>query len=263
MPWYASESDWLRAGMVLCALAAALGVLTSRRARWPGAIVTGLVLAACASFAWAIGVRWFRSGQGPFLTLFEVLLSNLFSLSFVYLGARVSSASARAVAGPFLSVLSLFAAWALTVPRDVVPLPPTFDNPWLWVHVLSGKVFLAFCLMAACAGAMLLTGRARAEDRLDAFVWRALQAAFLFEGVMLLAGAAWASDAWGRYWGWDPLETWALVTWLALGTLLHARIGFRIPPWLGWAGACIVFALALLTFLGVPFLSLGPHKGVI
>jgi hypothetical protein len=58
------------------------------------------------------------------------------------------------------------------------------------------------------------------------------------------------------------LETWAFVTWLTLGLGLHARLTFRIPMWAGWMLILAVFVLAFLTFFGVPFSSLGPHKGV-
>jgi ABC-type transport system involved in cytochrome c biogenesis permease subunit len=86
--------------------------------------------------------------------------------------------------------------------------------------------------------------------------------AFVFHSLMLIAGAVWAQDAWGRYWAWDPLETWAFMTWLALGASLHLRLTYRIPPWIGWLLILGVFILAFLTFFGVPFVSLAPHKGL-
>jgi ABC-type transport system involved in cytochrome c biogenesis permease subunit len=80
---------------------------------------------------------------------------------------------------------------------------------------------------------------------------------------MLIVGAVWAQDAWGRYWAWDPLETWAFATWLALALVLHARATFRPAP--RWHGAMLiaVFVLAFLTFFGVPFISTAPHKGAV
>ena len=56
---------------------------------------------------------------------------------------------------------------------------------------------------------------------LDALAWRVMQVALLLESAMLITGALWAQDAWGRWWAWDPLETWAFVTWLALVGALH------------------------------------------
>ena len=80
---------------------------------------------------------------------------------------------------------------------------------------------------------------------------------------MLMAGAVWAHSAWGRYWSWDPLETWTLVTWLMLGGILHARVTFRnMSPQTGHVLMLAAFVVAFLTFFGVPFLSVAPHKGV-
>jgi len=81
--------------------------------------------------------------------------------------------------------------------------------------------------------------------------------------LMLVAGAVWAQDAWGRYWAWDPLETWAFVTWLTLAGFLHARASLKLAPAAGAAMIMAVFVVAFLTFFGVPFVSMAPHKGAI
>jgi ABC-type transport system involved in cytochrome c biogenesis permease subunit len=169
-----------------------------------------------------------------------------------------------------MAFLALLGVWTLTVDPDAVPLPATFDNPWLWLHVLSGKLFLGLCMLAAATAGLLLIARegrmdpARLdrEDR-DQAVWLTLSLAFVCHSFMLIAGAIWAHSAWGRYWAWDSLETWTFVTWLAIALLLHARVTFRrMPPAVGWSAVVGIFALAILTFLGVPFVSIAPHKGV-
>ncbi len=218
--------------------------------------------------ALAITLRWVENGQGPFMTLYEVLISSGFSLGLVYALAISLFAEVRRgmmIALPFLFMLTI---WASGLSTDVVPLPPTFDNFWLWIHLFSGKLFLGSLLAAvSLAGALLLqnnrAGQSDAEvQKLDGLVWRLASVAFVFDSFMLLAGAVWAHIAWGRYWAWDPLETWAFITWLSLGMLLHARLTFRMPLWLGWAASVLVFVIAFLTFFGVPFLSHTAHKGV-
>jgi ABC-type transport system involved in cytochrome c biogenesis permease subunit len=92
---------------------------------------------------------------------------------------------------------------------------------------------------------------------------RLAAAAFVFDALMLVVGAAWAQDAWGRYWAWDPLETWAFITWVALAIVLHARSTWRLPPTTLAPMLFAVFVLAFLTFFGVPFVSTSPHKGAI
>lgn len=268
--WLASETGWARIGIFLL-IASAVSV-TGLGGKWRrGYMADGLLAMSVAAIAVGIGLRWQQSGQGPFLTLYEILLSNLFSLGLFLLISMRTVPSARSALPVALPLLALLGVWTLFVPADVTPLPPTFDNPWLWAHVLAGKLFLGAALVATALSVRLLAtaGRAQAAastpstEILDAQVWRFAALAFVFDSAMLVAGAAWARDAWGRYWAWDPLETWALLTWLALGLVLHARVGFRLPPWLGWAGMCLVFVLAFLTFFGVPFLSIAPHKGVI
>lgn len=69
---------------------------------------------------------------------------------------------------------------------------------------------------------------------------------------MIVAGAIWANEAWGRYWAWDPIETWSLMTWLAYAAYLHSRLT------LGWRGrrsawfAVLALPLVVFTLVGVP-----------
>ena len=158
----------------------------------------------------------------------------------------------------------------MAVDPNAVPLPATFDNPWLWLHVLSGKLFLGLCMLAAATAGLLLISRGDGfeapvpkQDERDQAVWLTLSLAFVCHSFMLIAGAIWAHSAWGRYWAWDSLETWTFVTWLSIALLLHARVTFRrMPATVGWSAVVGIFALAILTFLGVPFVSIAPHKGV-
>jgi ABC-type transport system involved in cytochrome c biogenesis permease subunit len=269
--WLVSEAGWVRGGILLLAADAAFVLFGFRAQRRLGRVTDSLLVIAVAAIGIGLGLRWQQSGQGPFLTLYEILVSNVFSLGlFILIAIRISPVARRSL--PFaLPLIAFLGIWAMSVPNEVTPLPPTFDNPWLWAHVLAGKLFLGSALVATGLSVRLLlrargeagAASARNDDSLDTQVWRFAALAFLFDSAMLVAGAAWARDAWGRYWAWDPLETWALLTWLALALVLHARVGLNIPRWLGWLGMCLVFALAFLTFFGVPFLSVAAHKGVI
>ena len=260
------ELVWV-AGGVGAYGAAALWALWSRRREQ---IVLALLLAGILCLGWAVARRWSHFGQGPFMTLYEVLLSNLLTLGTVALVAFSISDGARAGARVVLAVLVALGAWTLSLPTEPVLLPPTFDNPWLWVHVLTGKVFLGTCLVAVGVATQLLVlwWRARPAPmspeprQLDGTMWRFMSIAFVFHSAMLLAGSVWARDAWGRYLAWDPLETWSFLTWLLLAVVLHLRLTVRLALPVGWGLVLAVFALAFLTFLGVPFLSHAPHQGV-
>jgi ABC-type transport system involved in cytochrome c biogenesis permease subunit len=212
-----------------------------------------------------IAGRWARESQGPFLTLYDVLVSNLFSLALVFLIAANVLPALRASAAIVTVFLVVLGARVLGVDATATPLPATFDNPWLWLHVGAGKLFLGLCLPAAAIAILFLVNSrdpAVVAER-DNVLWLTLSLAFVCHSLMLIAGAIWAHSAWGRYWAWDSLETWTFVTWLSIALLLHARVTFRrMPATVGWSAVVGIFALAILTFLGVPFVSVAPHKGV-
>lgn len=251
------------------------GAVVAVRGAWNGQRVDHLVLMSLvvgvSMLTIVIVERWLSIGHGPFLTMFEILLSNLFSLGLIYalLYWRVSLVRAGAVV--VMPVLLLMSAWLINTSPAPGQLPATFDNYWLWIHVGLGKVFLGVALAATgLAGISLVAaGRPRIwrmhiprEDELDSVAWRLMAIAFVFHSLMMVAGAVWANDAWGRFWAWDPLETWAFVTWLFMGVSLHARLTYKLASWAGPLMIIATFILAFLTFFGVPFFSVAPHKGV-
>ena len=212
----------------------------------------------------AIAGRWIREAQGPFLTMYDVLLSNIFSLAFVFLVVSRTSEIAPAALRLVIPLLLIMSIWLSFVPSAAVPLPATFDNAWLWVHVLSGKVFLGLCMFCAAAAVLRLASSNGLPAGNDSTIWSMYFIAFVFHSVMLVAGSAWAHTAWGRYWSWDTLEISTLVTWLLIGGTLHARLTFKsMPARMTLSLVVVSFVLAFLTFFGLPFLSIGPHKGFV
>ncbi|GAB4348717.1 MAG: cytochrome c biogenesis protein CcsA [Gammaproteobacteria bacterium] len=263
------EMIWLYGGLGALSAAVALtlrdgwirGLADSRAYR--------LLLVAALAFGAVLTERWLRTGFGPFATLFDILLSNLFSLCLIY-GLLARRFRRVRCGSPFaLLVLVVMGAWLTVVPHTSSALPTAFDSYWLWAHLVTGKLFLGIALAVASLALVLLletrrTGAASAglqED--DLLLWRLFGVAFVLHGLMLIAGAVWAQDAWGRYWGWDPLETWSLLTWLLMGVALHMRVTFRGRPQWGWGMTVAVFLVAFLTLFGVPFLSEAPHRGLI
>jgi ABC-type transport system involved in cytochrome c biogenesis permease subunit len=246
------------------------GVALGRNVYRPFAGIYAGVVAALTA---AIIGRWLREGQGPFLTLYDILLSNLFSLALLFLVVTALVPTVRSgtlLASPLLLVLGV---WLAGVSEIASPLPGAFDNPWLWVHVLSGKLFLGLNLSATAAASVMLLQTLLPSQRIAALtpnaerseemIWALFFVSFICHSVMLVAGAVWAHSAWGRYWSWDPLETWTLVTWLMLGGILHVRSTFRnMSRQAGHVLILVTFAVAFLTFFGVPFLSIAPHKGL-
>lgn len=237
-----------------------------RRAGWA-------LAAALALHTLALALRWSALGHGPFTTMHEILSSSLWSLALIFALAWWLVAELRGALPVVLPVWAVLAAWLLMADARAGHLPPTYATPLLYLHAVVGKLYLGLLLVAVVLGLVPALRRtawgarrfaALADDRrLDELAHRFAAYALVADTLMLIVGAVWAQDAWGRYWAWDPLESWAFASWLALVAALHARATLRPPPWqfgLWLAGS---FALAFLTFFGVPFISTAPHKGAI
>ncbi len=280
-----TELPWMWAGLFAYALATMLAfrtvwamgavggmgsaALPSRQSeRWILIfIISGVVLLTIA-----LGVRWDRLGHGPFVNLYELLMSQLFSLGLIYSIVYWRVPSLRSSAVVVLPLIWILGTWILFLEPVDSRFPPTYHNNWLWAHVGFGKVFLSFCLVAAgLAGVILLRTIPRfarnfshmSDESLDQLAWRFMMLALVFDSLMLTAGAVWAQDAWGRYWSWDALETSSFITWLSIGAGIHARLTYNIPIRLGALVILAIFGLAFTTYFGAPYYSEAAHKGVI
>ena len=232
-----------------------------------------LLFVALGVHAAAIASQWIAAGHGPFTTMHEILSSNVWSLALVFALAASRWAAVRATGALAMPVLFVMMAWLVSTDPAAGHLPPTYRTAWLYVHVSLGKVFLGAVLVGVALAAAILARRARwfmrglahlpDDARLESLAFRFVAVGFLFESLMLVAGAIWAQDAWGRYWAWDPLECWAFATWAALAAFLHARTALALSPSTRAAMIVGVFALAFVTFFGVPFVSVAPHKGAL
>jgi cytochrome c-type biogenesis protein CcsB len=245
------------------------------------AVVLGIVLelrlerlalasgcAALVAHAAGIAVRWAAVGHGPFVTRYENLSSYAFVAGLIGLAVawrRPSLGSVRAVLYP---AAFLMLGLGLYSGQEVANLPPTFTGVWLVLHVCF--YFLAFgtALTATAASVLfMLEGRAPGSsarlgdaDGLDMLAYRYAGLAFAFWGIGMLTGSIWANNAWGRYWGWDPVETWSLITWLLFGAYLHAR---RFYGWKGRKAAwllVICFGLALMSLFGTSLITRSIHS---
>lgn len=205
----------------------------------------------------SLALRWVRLGHGPFTTMHEILASSLWSLSLVLTVAAWRAPLVRASLHRAAPVLMVLGTWLLLANPAPGHLPATYDTVLLYLHTIVGKLFLGLLLAA------VVVAWHDASPAAEALAHRLAAFALVFDSLLLIVGAVWAQDAWGRYWGWDPLETWSFLTWLALVATLHARVTWwpsqRAQAWCYAA----VFVIAFLTFFGVPYLSTSPHKGAI
>lgn len=232
-----------------------------------------LMVAAIILLGIFIGIRWGQVGNGPFSTMFDILYSNIFSMSLVYTLAYWRIRQIRPTALFVFPLFFVMIGWMAVTDNEPAVLPPTFDTIWLVFHVLFGKVFLGSLLVSTAVAASILLRRAGImidslnklpdDNSLDELAYRFVAVGLIFNILMLVAGAIWAQDAWGRYWAWDPLETWSFMTWLMLALAMHTRVTYNTTPVTSALMVISVFVLAFLTLFGVPFISEQPHKGVI
>lgn len=227
----------------------------TRAARWgAAAILAGLLVHGAG-----IVVRWVGEGHGPYIARFEVLSSNAW-IALAMAGFVVWRRPAWSAIGLVVLPIAILAiGLGLFSAPQATELPPTLRSVWLVFHITFAKLAAgAFLLSLASSVLLLLARRPRPgtwRDRipptevLDAWTVRLVGFGFVFWTTAVAAGAIWANQSWGRYWGWDPIETWSLVAWLVYGSWLHARIFFRLRPvasaWLS-VGAFAVFILTLL-----------------
>ena len=231
-------------------------------------ISTGVLLLAIA-----IAARWVRIGHGPWINLFELLMSQLWSLGLIFALLYWRLPGLRPSAVIVLPVMWILGSWVLMLEPSASHFPATYYNTWKWVHVGLGKIFLALLLAGVGLGGVLILRRTRRGQTwframptdvvIDKLAWRLMMLALVFDSLMLIAGAVWAQDAWGRYWAWDTLETSAFLTWLFLAIGLHVRLSYKVPPWVSGAIIIGIFAMAFSTYFGTPYLSPAAHKGVV
>jgi cytochrome c-type biogenesis protein CcsB len=241
--------------------------LASRPAAWIG---MGSVVAAFLTHAYGMVLRMMISGRPPVTNMYESVIwvawgAVLFALIFEF----VYKARYFAICASALAVICLILADNVPILNGAIePLVPVLrDNMWLTIHVLTITLGYAAFTLAMGLGHLNLglyffaPGRTVLFKSLSLFLYRALQVGTLLLAVGTMLGGVWASYSWGRFWGWDPKETWALIALLGYLAILHGRM-------IGWfrefgmaVGAILGYLGVLMAWYGVNFvLGTGLHS---
>jgi len=217
-----------------------------------------MILGFILLFAGVIA-RGISAHRVPWGNMYEFSITGALAFTGAYLGAlRKYDLRWLGLLVSIAVLLTLGTAVAVLY-RPSAPLVPALKSTWLVIHVcaaiISGGVFL---LANVIAGAYLyLDSMERKGPRtvwaqrlpslevLDQLSYRLVAFVFPLWTFAVIAGAIWAESAWGRYWGWDPKETWAFITWVAYAAYLHARVT------IGWRGRRAAW---LCLFAGSTFL---------
>jgi cytochrome c-type biogenesis protein CcsB len=222
-------------------------------------VATAMMALAFLLLLAGVIARGIANGHVPWGNMYEFSITGALAFTGAYLIA-IRKHDLRWL-GLFISISALLTlGTAVTLLyRDSAPLVPALNSPWLVIHVIaaiiSGGVFL---LSNVIAGAFLYLDsmekrggrkpwakRLPSLETLDQLSYRLVAFVFPLWTFSVIAGAIWAESAWGRYWGWDPKETWAFITWVAYAAYLHARVT------VGWRGRRAAW---LCLFAGSTFL---------
>ena len=248
-----------------------------------GRIAISLTVLAFLLHAAGVLTRALSVQRAPWANMYE--FSTAFSMVAVaaYLIFLFSKKNVRWLGLPLITAVLLDLGLAVTVfYTESDQLVPALHSYWLYIHVSLAIICGALFFLGAVAtllylfrdryetklmnggtpGAFALSvlERLPSSGSLDKFAYRINAAVFPFWTFTIVAGAIWAGDAWGRYWGWDPKEVWSFITWVAYACYLHARATA------GWKGrkaaylALLAFACFLFNYYGVNIFFSGKHS---
>jgi cytochrome c-type biogenesis protein CcsB len=233
----------------------------------------GLSVTILATLLLAAGVltRTLAIERAPWGNMYEFSITGALVASVVFVAtARTRAGRAAAVWLVLLLLITVgLAVSVLYVPPG--PLVPALQSYWLVLHVgLAVVAFGLFTVAAVVNGLQIAAERRERQGRvsalpaaatLDRLAYRLIAVAFPVWTVgPLILGAVWAEVSWGRYWGWDPKEVWALITWLVYAAYLHARATA------GWKGtrasvvALVGYGTVLFSYFAVNIIFNGLHS---
>jgi cytochrome c-type biogenesis protein CcsB len=235
--------------------------------------IIGIVLATVGLLFHASGIvmRCLIAGRPPVTNMYESIIWVSFAVSFFgmifFLRYRTTVYLLAALPVSLVALL-LVHQMPIAMPSSIDPLVPVLrDNFWLTIHVLTITLSYAAFALAMGFGHILLFRyarnpvTARADQSMHFWLYRVLQLGVILLAAGTILGGVWANYSWGRFWGWDPKETWALIALLCYILTLHGRLA-------GWwtqfglvVASVVCFLAVLMAWYGVNFvLGKGLHS---
>ena len=262
--------------LLIAMLSFAVSMAADRNRRF-GNIGMSLTWLAAIFLAGALVLRGVWAGRVPWGNMYEYALGLSLGALVVFL--VISLRRDVRWLGIFVvtPVLLLLGIAIVVLYSEAAQLVPALQSYWMVLHVPTAIIASgAFTVSAATATLSLVRSRAERKagdapvtglaaklpsaERLRALTHRVVMFGFPLWTFTVVAGAIWAENAWGRYWGWDPKETWAFITWVVYAAYLHARstAGWRgdRASWIAIAG----FIAFLINFFGVNLFAGGLHS---
>jgi len=229
---------------------------------------TAFILFAVHTFG--IAIRWYIGGYAPISNTYESMVYISYSsiiVSVVFFRKSVMALSASFI----MAGIFIFAAYLGEIDPQITNLVPVLKSYWLSVHVSVITASYGFFGVGAILGVVsliLFILKSEKRKHLDIHIKNItyINEITLILGLVLLVvgnflGAIWANESWGRYWGWDPKETWAYISILIYTVVLHLRlIKNWYSPYLFTILSVVAFSSILMTYFGVNFYLAGMHS---
>jgi cytochrome c-type biogenesis protein CcsB len=218
-----------------------------------------------------LGLRWYIAGHAPMSNGYESMI--FISWATLLAGFIFSRKSAFALsATAVLASMTLMVAHLSFMDPEITNLVPVLKSYWLTLHVSVITGSYGFLGLGAILGLITLillslsnnTNRERITNTIDELTvinFKTLTLGLYFLTIGTFLGAVWANESWGRYWGWDPKETWSLITIIIYGVVIHSR---RIPGMKDIFTFNLIslfaFSSVLMTYFGVNYYLSGMHS---
>ena len=215
--------------------------------------------------------RWYISGHAPWSDAYESMIYVAWATMFFGLAFGRKSDLTLASTTFIVSMILMIAHWSWMDPA-IANLQPVLDSYWLMIHVAVivgsyGPFALSMILGFVSLFLMILTNSSNRQImKLNIKELTLINEMSLTVGLVMLTignflGGMWANESWGRYWGWDPKETWALISIMVYAFVLHMRLIPGLKSRFVYSIASILsFASILMTYFGVNFYLAGLHS---
>ena len=261
-------------GVLLLALFILSLVSKKEKPRFLNLLKYGLYVLSALLFIYhgiGLGMRWYISGHAPWSNGYEAIVFIAW-VTVLAGGLFIRKVEVSLSSALILSSMMLFVSELNLLDPEITPLVPVLKSYWLMIHVAiitSSYAFLGLSFILGLISLCLYLFLRKANfSRLDPSIQQitAVNEMTMIIGIFMLTigtflGGVWANESWGRYWGWDPKETWALVSILVYAIILHLRFipglksAFTFNLVAFWGYSAILF-----TYFGVNFMLVGLHS---
>lgn len=214
-----------------------------------------------------LAARQYLAGRPPISNLYEATIFIGWGIVFIaILFEMVQRRKIHGTVAAALGTIALVLADTLPIERSLNPLVAVLRSYWMQYHVTT--ILFSYSALTLAAGlahfhlavSFFSPERRELAKRTSDLIYTAMKIGVTMLALGIILGGVWASESWGRYWGWDPKETWALITLMGYVGVLHARLVGWLTPYGVSVANVACWGLVLFTYYGVNFFLVGLHS---